>query len=58
MKLTSVCDRKQKHKLEENCKVLASIIGTIVTLGNLGLPCCGHCDDSSKGRRVLKWWDW
>ena len=52
-----LCDRKQKHEVEENCKVLAPIIDTIVTLGNLGLPCCGHCVDSSKGRRLLKWWD-
>ena len=34
-----------KHEVAENCKVLAKIIDTIITLGRLGLPFHGHCDD-------------
>ena len=41
-----LCDRKYKHEVEENRKVLAPIIVTIVTLERLGLPFCGHLDDS------------
>ena len=33
-----LCDRKYKHEIEENHKVLVPIIDTIVTLGRLGLP--------------------
>ena len=38
-------DRKYKHKVEENRKILVPIIVTIVTLGRLGLPFRGHRDD-------------
>ena len=41
-----LCDRKYKHEVEENRKVLAPIIVTIVTLERPGLPFCGHLDDS------------
>ena len=40
-----LCDRKYKHEVEENRKVLVPIIDTIVTLGRLGLPFRGHHDD-------------
>ena len=33
-----LCDRKYKHEVEENRKVLAPIIDKIITLGRLGLP--------------------
>ena len=41
-----LCDRKYKHEVEENRKILVSINDTIVTLGRLGLPFRGHPDDS------------
>ena len=41
-----LCDRKYKHEVEENRKVLAPITDTIITLGRLDLPFHGHCDDS------------
>ena len=41
-----LCDRKYKHEVEENRKILVPIIDTIVTLGRLGLPSCCHRDDS------------
>ena len=40
-----LCDRKYKHEVEENCKILVPIIGTIATLRRLGLPFRGHRDD-------------
>ena len=39
-----LCEIKYKH--EENHKVLAPIIDTILTFGRLDLPFCGHHDDS------------
>ena len=33
-----LCGKKYKHEVEENRKVLVSIIDTIVTLARLGLP--------------------
>ena len=60
-KINLLCDRKYEQEVEENRKVLALIIGTIVTLGRLGLTIRGHRDDSkvsSKGRRVFNWWVW
>ena len=47
-----LCDRKYKHEVEENRKVLAPITDTIVTSGRLGLPFCGHRDDSKYQPRV------
>ena len=47
-----LCDRKYKHEVEENRKVLAPIIDTIVTLGRLGLPFRGHRDDSKYHHKV------
>ena len=41
------CDRKYKHEVEENRKVLAPMIDTIVTLGRVGLLFCRPRDDSS-----------
>ena len=41
-----LCDKKYKHEVEENRKVLALITDTIVTLGRLGLPSRGHRDNS------------
>ena len=46
------CDRKYKHEVEENRKVLVSIIDTIVALGRLGLPFRGHRDDSKYHPKV------
>ena len=40
-----LCGRKDKHEVEENCKVLAPITDAIVTLGMLGIPFPGHRDD-------------
>ena len=45
-------DRKYKHKVEENRKILVPIIVTIVTLGRLGLPFRGHRDDSKYHPKV------
>ena len=47
-----LCDRKYKHEIEENRKVLAPIIDTIITLGRLGLPSRGHRDDSKYHPKV------
>ena len=47
-----LCDRKYKHEVEENRKVLVPTIDTIITLGRLGLPFCGHCDDSKYHPKV------
>ena len=47
-----LCDKKYKHEVEENRKVLAPIIDTIVTLGRLGLPFRGHRDDSKYHPKV------
>ena len=47
-----LCDRKYKHEIEENRKILAPIIDTIITLGRLGLPSYGHCDDSKYDPKV------
>ena len=47
-----LCDRKYKHEVEENRKILVPIIDTIVTLGRLGLPFCGHRDDSKYHPKV------
>ena len=41
-----LCDRKYKHEVEENRKVLAPITDTIVTLGRFGLPFRSHHNDS------------
>ena len=40
-----LCERKCKREVEESCKVLAPIIGTIITLETLELPFRGHRDD-------------
>ena len=40
-----LCDRKYKHEVEENRKVLVPIIETIVTLGRYGLPFRSHRDN-------------
>ena len=50
-----LCDKKYKHEVEENRKVLAPITGTIVTLGRLGLPFCGHRDDSKYHSKVREY---
>ena len=47
-----LCDRKYKHEVEENRKILVPIIDTIVTLGRLGLPFRGHRDDSKYHPKV------
>ena len=47
-----LCDRKYKHEIQENRKVSAPIIDTIVALGRLGLSFLGHCDDSKCHTRV------
>ena len=54
-KINLLCDRKDKHEVEEHLKVLAPIIDTIVTLGRLGLPFCGHCDDSKYHPKVREY---
>ena len=45
-------DRKYKHEVEENRKVLAAIIDTIVILGRLRLPFRGQRDDSKYHPKV------
>ena len=50
-----LCDRKYKHEIEENSKVLVPIIDTIITLGRLGLPFRGHRDDSKYRPKVGKY---
>ena len=45
-------DRKYKHEVEENLKVLSPIIDTNVTLGRLGLPFRGHRNDSKYHPKV------
>ena len=47
-----LCDRKYKHEVEENRKVLTPIFGTVVTLRRLGLLFCGHCDDPKYHQKV------
>ena len=47
-----LCDRKYKHEVEENRKVLAPIIDTIVSLGRLGLAFRGHRDDSKYNPKI------
>ena len=47
-----LCDRKYKHEVEENRKILVPIIDTIVTLGRLGLPFRGPPDDSEYHPKV------
>ena len=47
-----LCDRKYKHEVEENRKVLVPIIDTIVTLRRLGLPFRGYRDDSKYNPKV------
>ena len=47
-----LCERKCKREVEESCKVLAPIIGTIITLERLGLPFRGHRDDSKYHPKV------
>ena len=47
-----LCDRKYKHEVEENCRVLVPIIDIIVTLVRLGLPFRGYCDDSKYHLKV------
>ena len=47
-----LCDKVYKQEVEENRKVLAPIIDTIDTLGRLGLPFHGHCDDSNYHPKV------
>ena len=47
-----LCDRKFKHEVEENRKVLAPIIDTVITLGRLGLPFRDHRDDSKHHPKV------
>lgn len=39
-------DKKYKHEVWENRKVLAPITDTIITLRSLGSPFLGHRDDS------------
>ena len=51
-KINLLCDRKYKHEVEENRKVLAPMIDTIDTLGRLGLPFYGHRDDSKYHPKV------
>ena len=51
-KINLSCDRKYKHKVEENCKILVPIIVTIITLGRLDLPFRGHRDDSKYHPKV------
>ena len=50
-----LCDRKDKHEVEEHLKVLAPILDTIVTLGRLGLSFRGHCDDSKYHPKVREY---
>ena len=50
-----LCDRKCKHEVEENRKVLVPIIDTIVTLRRLGLPFRGYRDDSKYNPKVGKY---
>ena len=45
-------DRRHNHEVEENRKVLISIIDAIVILGRLGLPFRGHCGDSKYHLKV------
>ena len=45
-------NRKDKHEVEENRKVLAPIIDTVITLERLGLPLRGHHDDSKYHSKV------
>ena len=52
MKLICYVTKKYKHEIEENRKVLTPIIDTIMTLGRLGLPFCGHRDDSKYHPKV------
>ena len=47
-----LCDRKYEFKIEENRKVLAPIIDTIITLGRLGLLLRAHRDDSKYHLKV------
>ena len=47
-----LCDRKYKHEVEENRKVLAPITDTIVSLGRLGLAFRGHRDDSKYNPKI------
>ena len=47
-----LCDRKYKHDVEENRKVLVPIIDTIIILGRLGLPFRGHRNDSKYHPKV------
>ena len=37
--ISLLCDRKYKHEIEENRKVLVTIIDTTVTLGRIGVIC-------------------
>ena len=47
-----LCNRKHKHEVEENRKILAPIIDTIITLGRLDLSLRGHCDDSKYNPKI------
>ena len=48
-------NRKDKHEVEENRKVLAPIIDTVITLERLGLPLRGHHDDSKYHSKVWEY---
>ena len=50
-----LCDRKYKHEIEENRKVLALIIDTTITLGWVGLPFCVYRDDSKYHPKVVEY---
>ena len=41
-----LCDGKYKHEVNKNYIVFFPTTYTIITLGRLGLPFRGHCDDS------------
>ena len=50
--INRLCDRKYKHGVGENRKVLGSITDTTIPLGRFGLPFGGHCTDSKYHPKV------